>query len=812
MWDGLAKYYCANFRFVKVSVVSRGLQEEWGEGFRQEEGIDFEKSFALVARIEAIHIFIANATHKNMTIFQMDVKMAFLNGKLKEEVYVSQPEGFVDQDNPSHVCSGSDTLHTESRERLITDIPLVEKSKIDEDIQGKPVDATLYHGMIGSLMYLTSSRPDLTYAFCLCAWYQTKPIEKHLNMVKWVFRYLKRNINMGLSMSITKEQQQALDDALVPREQRLRIKICNFRLSTTFKPKEPTFQVALDVLSLTPFYQPAIISPSICPNLLGQKFVDPSFEEEILAFIKKIGYSRNMKSLSDAKVETLPQPSRTFGTIINKCLNDAYKTYYDFATRKVIPKPKYVRRSTWEKTNQAPKASPDENYNQKKQDAIPKLSRQRFSDDEDDDDQDDENADDEDDNGQDDDNEQTKSDNNGHDFVHPKLSTFDEEESHEEKLDEEEEGSDQRFHTPSHFESTDDEAYDEVTQEDNVKEEKMDEEKKIKKKNQTDRLRDEAQAKNEDFINKLDENKKKIIKEQAKVQVKEQVSKILPRIEKLVNEQLKAKVLTRSSNEAKTSHVVAANLSELELKKILIDKMESNKSIHRSVQHKTLYKALIDAYETDKVILETYGDTITFKRRRDDEDEDEEPFAGSNRGSKRRRSRKEPESTKEEVHTDKDLEEPTHQEFKTGFTKDHIVNEISQHPDWFKKPAKPLTLDHDWNKSLPTVYGPIQPWINTLARKEDPRKSFNELMDTPLDFSTFMLNQLNVNTLNPELLAGLTFELMKGSYKSLVELEYFLEEVYKETTDQLEWNNPEGQQYPHDLRKALPLIPISQGC
>nr|GEX06369.1 retrovirus-related Pol polyprotein from transposon TNT 1-94 [Tanacetum cinerariifolium] len=71
--------------------------------FRQEDAIDFEESFAPVARIEAIRIFIANVAHKNMTIYQMGVKMAFLNGELKEEVYVSQPKGFVDQDNPSHV-------------------------------------------------------------------------------------------------------------------------------------------------------------------------------------------------------------------------------------------------------------------------------------------------------------------------------------------------------------------------------------------------------------------------------------------------------------------------------------------------------------------------------------------------------------------------------------------------------------------------------------------------------------------------------------------------------------------------------------
>ncbi|GJQ95942.1 hypothetical protein Tco_0007081 [Tanacetum coccineum] len=94
---------------------------------------------------------------------------------------------------------------------------------------------------------------------------------------------------------------------------------------------------------------------------------------------------------------------------------------------------------------------------------------------------------------------------------------------------------------------------------------------------------------------------------------------------------------------------------------------------------------------------------------------------------------------------------------------------------------------------------------------EDPRESFNELMDTPLDFSAFVMNRIKVDTLTPELLVGPTFELMKGSCKSLIEIEYFSEEVYKVTTDQLDWNNPEGQQYPHDLRKPLPLIPNSRG-
>ena len=75
----------------------------WGCYNRQEEGIDFEESFAPVARIEAIRIFLANAASQNMIVYQMDVKTAFLNGELKEEVYVSQPEGFVNLDHPNYV-------------------------------------------------------------------------------------------------------------------------------------------------------------------------------------------------------------------------------------------------------------------------------------------------------------------------------------------------------------------------------------------------------------------------------------------------------------------------------------------------------------------------------------------------------------------------------------------------------------------------------------------------------------------------------------------------------------------------------------
>nr|GFB87807.1 hypothetical protein [Tanacetum cinerariifolium] len=186
--------------------------------------------------------------------------------------------------------------------------------------------------------------------------------------------------------------------------------------------------------------------------------------------------------------------------------------------------------------------------------------------------------------------------------------------------------------------------------------------------------------------------------------------------------------------------------------------MEGNKSIQRSDEQRNLYKVLVEAYDADKAILDTYGESTILKRRRDDDDDQEGPSAGSDRGSKRLREG-----------------------------------------------------DRDWNKTLPAAQRDAQSWISDLARQTDARSLFNELLDTPIDFSSFIMNRLGVATLTPELLAVPTYELIRGSCNSLTELEYHLEEVYKATTDQLDWVNPEGQQYPHNLLQPLPLIPDNRG-
>ncbi|GKD72970.1 ribonuclease H-like domain-containing protein [Tanacetum coccineum] len=131
----------------------------------------------------------------------MDVKTAFLNGPLKKEVYVAQPEGFVDPDHPEKVYLLRKALYglKQAPRAWYDELSNFLMSKgFTKDLSGEPVDQSDYRSKIGSLMYLTSSRPDLVQAVCYCARYQARPTQKHLKEVKRIFKYLKGTINMGL--------------------------------------------------------------------------------------------------------------------------------------------------------------------------------------------------------------------------------------------------------------------------------------------------------------------------------------------------------------------------------------------------------------------------------------------------------------------------------------------------------------------------------------------------------------------------------------------------------------------------------------
>ncbi|KAJ9545769.1 hypothetical protein OSB04_025476 [Centaurea solstitialis] len=287
-------------------IVTRNKARLVAKGFKQQAGIDYDETFALVARIEAIRIFLAYAAHKNFTVYQMDVKTAFLNGELKEEVYVSQPEGFVDRTKPNHVyildkalyglkqaprawydhlsnalldngfykgkidptlfikTEGDDILLVQiyvddiifgstnsdmctwfsdlmttrfemsmlrelsfflglqvlqkpdgiliNQSKYIGDLlkrfhmdtssvaktPMASSTLIGADAKGKPVDQKTYRAIIGSLLYLTPSRPDIMFATCFCARFHANPKESHMMAVKRILRYLKGTPNRGL--------------------------------------------------------------------------------------------------------------------------------------------------------------------------------------------------------------------------------------------------------------------------------------------------------------------------------------------------------------------------------------------------------------------------------------------------------------------------------------------------------------------------------------------------------------------------------------------------------------------------------------
>ncbi|GJS77001.1 retrovirus-related pol polyprotein from transposon TNT 1-94 [Tanacetum coccineum] len=194
------------------------------KGYNQQEGIDFEESFAPVARLEAVRLFIAYAAHKSFPVYQMDVKTTFLNGPLKEEVYVNQPDRFIDPHHPDKVYylkkalyglkqaprawydELSNFLISKDSQKIIIPGYFLNQAKyaqeilikhgmtscdsigtpmatkhLDANLSGILVDQTKYRSMVGALMYLTASRPDIVHATCLICRIKRDPTKKHLH-------------------------------------------------------------------------------------------------------------------------------------------------------------------------------------------------------------------------------------------------------------------------------------------------------------------------------------------------------------------------------------------------------------------------------------------------------------------------------------------------------------------------------------------------------------------------------------------------------------------------------------------------------
>nr|GEV93615.1 retrovirus-related Pol polyprotein from transposon TNT 1-94 [Tanacetum cinerariifolium] len=795
------------------------------QGFRKEEGINFEESFAPLARIEAIRIFVANVAHKNMTIFQMDVKTTFLNGELKEEVYVSQPEGFVDQDNPSHVYKLNKALYG------LKQVPrawydMLSSFLISEHFSKGAVDPTLFTRKEGNDLLLKS-----------------------------------------------------FDDALVAPAHRLEFKKCNMRLKTDINLKKATFQVVLDALALTPFYRAFLIT--------AKEDVMFYIENKDAKKTNKMSYPRFTKIITDyfmsndqsisrrnkifwhtVRDDTMftsmicisrHEKTQVYGAILPKELtnqamleSEAYKTYYAFATGEKTPKPKYVAKSDKKKQPaKKPKAKgldvlselmvPDEQQEKTSgtneetgttlwvldvpiYDFESDKESWRDSDEEDDDENDfeeaDINDDDNDDNDESDD-ERTKPDNDVIPDPNKTNVEHDEEEKEyddefnleeDENINEEEDNEVTKefssvssdftskllnLDNPSPADNeiaslTDTIAYHETTipeitscfttptpppplffnplqQEATLtptpttseattsftslldftsvfkfNERVTNLEKHLSEMKQVDQYA-QALSSIPAIVDQLVYSTvRTIIREEVNAQLPQILPQAIsdvaaPVIEKNVTESLEATVLTRYSSQPQSSYEAAATLSEFEITKILIDKMEKNKSFHVTDYKRELYDAFVKSYNTDKDIFESYGEVFLLKRSRDDKDKDQDPSAGSDRWTKRRKSSKDAESSRDSRSKEKkSLNKQQDQQFITGDNDEQPAEKEVTKADWFKKPKRPSTPDREWSKIRQVGFRPPQTWISQAAPVEEPTTSFDELNDTSFDFSAFL--------------------------------------------------------------------------
>ncbi|GKD23324.1 hypothetical protein Tco_1225027, partial [Tanacetum coccineum] len=205
--------------------------------------------------------------------------------------------------------------------------------------------------------------------------------------------------------------------------------------------------------------------------------------------------------------------------------------------------------------------------------------------------------------------------------------------------------------------------------------------------------------------------------------------------------------------------------------------MEESKSHLRADYKRELYDALVKSYNTEKDLFDTYGEVFTLKRSRDEKYKDQDPSAGSNRGTKRRKSSKETNSPKDPrlkegklSSSSKDTCRSHHKSSGNSAyaeePNEKLDDEAAPKNDWFKKPERPPTPDPDWNKRQQVDFRPPQTWISVTTH---------------------------------ELLVGPAFNLLKGTCKSLTELKYHFEECSKATTERIDWHNREGKLYPFDL-------------
>ncbi|GJU67229.1 hypothetical protein Tco_1253488 [Tanacetum coccineum] len=571
----------------------------------------------------------------------------------------------------------------------------------------------------------------------------------------------------------SKAQQIELDNALVAPENHRVIGKCNMRINLGMKPKEPTYQVVLDALALTTCYHAFLITAevlviymhqeilNICPKFLGKAFDEPPTEEEALSFIRELDHIREIRHAN----------TQVYGAILpqamtNQALLDsvAYKTYYAIASgaeppksRKRVPDEQHHKTSCTDEGTSTKLRVLD----------VPKYesdSEQESwgdSDEEDDDDEDDSGDESDDGDNDDDDCDKYVGDNNDgkdDDEADSERTESDREEipdlnqSNEER-EQQEEDVDKRVHTPDDYELTDEENIDD---EDKMDEEENDDITKELYKDVNVNLGNEDAEMIHDDQGGADEHNDS--QELGFVQEEEDAHVTLT----TVHDSQKTEGLMQSSSVSSDFTSKLLNLENIspadnEIASLMDTTIHHEEPSNGYIDNKLgeAMKKAIQSHNTEcreEAQAEKHEYIDLIDTNRDEKDKDQDPSAGSDRGTKRRKLSKEAElskdsSSKEKNHTVDDSEVQQNQEFDMGHTDDQPNIEAALKRNWFKKPERPPTLDLDWNKRQQVNFRPPQTWISQVARAEDPPTSFDELYNTPIDLSAFVLNQLNITDL-----------------------------------------------------------------
>ncbi|GKE10389.1 hypothetical protein Tco_1413940 [Tanacetum coccineum] len=292
-----------------------------------------------------------------------------------------------------------------------------------------------------------------------------------------------------------------------------------------------------------------------------------------------------------------------------------------------------------------------------------------------------------------------------------------------------------------------------------------------------------------------------------KEQVKDQLPQILPKevsnfappvIEKLIKESRDEVTLARVSSQPQSTYEAASTLTEFELKKILLDKMEKSESYLTAPKHRDCYDGLKKYYALDKDFFYSY-DVYSLKRGRKGKDKDEDPSARSDRGLKKRKLSKDAEPTtglKKKDSTSDSSKGTKSQPKSSG-------KSIQSEEPLFEVADSDMPQDQEGNRDYSRR---THPTLAASTSTDKSLKDFDELMSTPIDFSSCVLNGLKIKNLTQEVLLGPAFRLLKGTRSNYAELEYNFKECYKALSEKLDWENPEGGDYPFDLSKPLPLI------